>query len=216
MKKEKTKQIVLIIIAFTCMGIGFLNFESEYESVEVVAENQRNEIHLGDVQLVNSEVSDENNYKIGIVENDENYKSDIVSNEDIINENSNQKNAESIEMTEDDNQYFAETKLEREKMYSQMLETYQKMLEKTEIGETQKAIASQEIKNINDNKNGIMISENLIKNKGFEDVVILVNNGVVSVVVKTSFLNQEEIAKIQNIVSRELKIDIENIHISKK
>ena len=58
--------------------------------------------------------------------------------------------------------------------------------------------------------------ENLIIAKGFEDVVIFVNEQSVSVVVKISELKQEEVAQIQNIVSRELNVEAEKIHISNK
>ena len=61
-----------------------------------------------------------------------------------------------------------------------------------------------------------MPSENLIKNKGFEDVVILVNENTVSVVVKAYTLSQEQISKIQNIIERELEVGINNINISNK
>ena len=61
-----------------------------------------------------------------------------------------------------------------------------------------------------------MISENLIKNKGFDNVIILVNNGKVSVVVKSEKLASEQISQIQNIVQRELNIEISNISISNK
>ena len=61
-----------------------------------------------------------------------------------------------------------------------------------------------------------MISENLIKNKGFEDVIILVNSGNVNVVVKSGKLNQEEISKIQNIIQRELNVEFSNISITNK
>lgn len=101
-------------------------------------------------------------------------------------------------------------------MYSQMIETYQKMLDNSEVSTEQKSIAGQEITNLTKLKNGIMISENLIKNKEFEDVVILVNNNVASVIVKARNLKNEEIAQIQNIVSRELKIEASNINISNK
>ena len=61
-----------------------------------------------------------------------------------------------------------------------------------------------------------MISENLIVNKGFEDVVVLVNNNVVNVVVKSSFLSNEDIGKIQNIVEREFDVDLSKVNISSK
>lgn len=113
-------------------------------------------------------------------------------------------------------EYFSSTRLEREKMYSQMLETYQKMVDSNEITNDQKAIAIQEINNITNLKNAIMIAENLIKNKNFEDVVILVSNDNASVIVKSSNLTPEQIAQIQNIVCRELNIKSENINISQK
>ena len=69
---------------------------------------------------------------------------------------------------------------------------------------------------INKTKNAIMIAENLIKNKDFSDVVIFVNGNSVNVVVKEKTLKTEQIAQIQNIVTREIENDIENIHISCK
>ena len=61
-----------------------------------------------------------------------------------------------------------------------------------------------------------MISENLIKNKGFEECVIFVNDTSISIIVKTKELTEEQIAQIQNIIAREMNAEIENIHISNK
>ena len=220
MKKEYKKQVILIVLAFIFVGIGYINFRYQYKSIEVSTHEDRNEIYLGDVQLVNSEIINneikvENQIKEktgqqtlenqNIKNEEKKYMSEIVSNEELMEIQN--KNSE---------KYFIETRLQRDSMNSEMLEIYQKMLENPEIGETQKVIATQEITNINNMKNGIMIAENLIKNKGFQDVVILLNNGVVSVVVKSALLNQEQIAQIQNIVSRELNVEMQNIHITKK
>ena len=61
-----------------------------------------------------------------------------------------------------------------------------------------------------------MIAENLIKVKGFEDLIIFINGENVSVIVKSDKLEEKEIAQIQNIVTRELGVKIENINISNK
>ena len=61
-----------------------------------------------------------------------------------------------------------------------------------------------------------MIAENLIKVKGFEDLIIFINGQNVSVIVKSDKLEEKEIAQIQNIVTRELGVKIENINISNK
>ena len=101
-------------------------------------------------------------------------------------------------------------------MYSEIIDTYQKMLSSAEVHENQKMIASQEIQNINKIKNAIMISENLIKNKGFENAVVLENNGILNVVIKSDKLSKEEIAQIQNIILRQFNTNLENINISNK
>ena len=101
-------------------------------------------------------------------------------------------------------------------MYSQMLETYQGLLESSTISPEQKSISTQEITNINNRKNSIMIAENLIKNLGFQDVVVFVNDTSTSVIVKAEKLEEADIAKIQNIVCREIGVEAENIHISLK
>jgi len=61
-----------------------------------------------------------------------------------------------------------------------------------------------------------MICENLIKTKGFENNIIFVNSESISVIIGVNEIKQEEIAQIQNIISREMKSQIENIHISTK
>lgn len=113
-------------------------------------------------------------------------------------------------------EYFVSSRLERDKMYSQMIETYQGMLESSTVSAEQKSISTQEITNINNKKNSIMIAENLIKNLGFDDVVIFVNEGSVSVIVKDEKLEEAQIAQIQNIVCREIGVEAQMIHISLK
>ena len=61
-----------------------------------------------------------------------------------------------------------------------------------------------------------MICENLIQTKGFENSVIFVNGDSISVVIRSDEMTQEEVAQVQNIISREMKAEIENIHISTK
>lgn len=109
--------------------------------------------------------------------------------------------------------YFQESKLARDTMYSQTLETYQGILNNSNVSEEQKAIVTQEITKLNKEKNAIMICENLISTKGFTNCVIFVNVDSVSIIVEADELKTDEIAQIQNIISRELGTDVENIHI---
>ena len=130
------------------------------------------------------------------------------------NTNTTTETSTTAENKNDD--YFAKSKLERDTMYSQMLETYEKVLNSTNSLETQKQSATQEITKINETKNSIMVSENLLQTKGFENSVIFVNGDSISVIIGASELKKEEVAQIQNIIAREMKASIENIHISTK
>lgn len=74
----------------------------------------------------------------------------------------------------------------------------------------------EEINKINKLQNAIMITENLLSSKGFSKNIIFVNEDSVNVIIGKEKLEANEVAQIQNIVSRELGSDIENIHISMK
>lgn len=193
---DKIKQITLITCGVILFGVGFINYEPNTEqTAQIAVVNAVNkDERIGDVELVSSNA---------IVENESFTNSAIVENEspEVLSQKSN-------------NEYFAKTKLERDEMYSKMLESYQKILDNKELPETQKSIAVQEIDKINNAQNSIMIAENLILNKGFEDVVILVNNDVINVIVKIAFLSNEDIGKIQNIIEREFEVSLDKVNIS--
>lgn len=129
--------------------------------------------------------------------------------------NSNDTDAKLVSNEEVD-YYFENSRLDRDKMYSQMLEVYQKMYEGESTPMEQKTMAANEIAKINSTRNAIMICENLIKTKGIKDLVIFVNDTQISVVVDAEELVTEQIAQIQNIISREMQALVENIHISCK
>lgn len=216
MKILKRNQLVILVISLMLVTAGYLNFTSTNNNEankDIVAE-------LGDATLVSSnniEKEEEN-----IVENkeedyekeEEKEEEDIATQEtDNINE---QEEGEKIVETVQEDTYFTTSKLERENIYSQMLETYQETYNNTNSSSEQKEAAIQEIAKINKTRNAIMIAENLVIAKGFEDIVIFANSNSVSVIIKAEKLEPEQIAQIQNIVSRELEVGAEIINISTK
>lgn len=222
----KKNQIIISVIAIMLIAAGYMNYTSnEKQALETaVLTDSEKYAGIGDATLVSANVADNSD----VVNNNEgqNITDDSVKKEEI---KSNEQNTETTEnavqneintsttVTETSgDQYFAELRLERDNMYSQMLESYQKILSNNQISETQKEISENEIKKINDTRNAIMIAENLIKNKGFQDLIIFINGDSISIIVKAKELKEEQIAQIQNIISRELKGEIENIHISNK
>lgn len=208
----KKNQLAILVIALMLVTAGYLNYTSQ-DVVQTGANTLEGEDYaaIGDATLVNSGELLEEKDKQNIINTIQNVQANIIEGT-TGDASSIQTNTE----PDDSDDYFTSSKLERDKMYSQMLETYQKILESTSISQEQKAISEQEIAKINQTKNAIMIAENLISTKGFKNSVIFVNDTSVSVVVKADTLQQQDIAQIQNIISRELKVDVGNIHISNK
>ena len=199
-KIMKKNQVVILTLALMLMTAGYMNYTNNHENENVLL------AQLGDAKLVSTNVAE-----INEIVNENTNETQVENQNAVTNQEVQETSNNAIESTDD---YFTKSKLERETMYSQMLETYQKILENEKIASNQKDIAENEIKNINDKKNAIMIVENLLKTKDFEKAVVFINEQSVNVVVKGEKLETEQVAQIQNIIQRELKTNIENIHIT--
>ena len=229
-KNFKKNQIVIFVIALMLVTAGYLNFANQQKNNQnllatssladseemaaigdatlvsanqVVEEENQNNIVNTESNNTNSEISNSVNNE----NTEKNNNVNDISNSNVNNENpnaqtNNQVNAQTNSQTSTEDGYFAQSRLDRDNMYSQMLENYQKILE--------------EIQRINNEKNAIMIAENLIKTKGFEDVVLFVNNGNVTAVVKANSLDEQQVAQIQNIITRELNVKVNKINVSVK
>ena len=219
MKLLKKNQVIIYSIAVLLMVAGYLNYTTTTKSLEASSgeiNNTYEYANTGDARLVSSNdvVQNQTNTQQNQTTENNTTQNQTAENKTTENKASENKTTETNSNIGDD--YFAKSKLERDTMYSQMLETYEKVLNSSNSLETQKQTATQEITKINDTKNSIMVCENLLQTKGFDNSVIFVNGDSVSVIIGTKELKKEEVAQIQNIISRELKANISNIHISNK
>lgn len=209
--KSKTGIIAVYVMALMLVGLGYWNYVSvESQKIQTVAETQEENNHddenLGDAQLVNSN---------DVIIEDESFDEENVGTMNTESTQSTQVNA-GVGNSNSNSSYYEESKLQRDTMYSQTLETYKEMLDNSNVSEEQKAIITQEITNLSKEKNAIMVCENLITTKGFSNCVIFVNTDSISVVIESDELKTDEIAQIQNIISREMGAEVEDIHIMTK
>lgn len=212
MKIIKKNQLAILVISLMLITAGYLNYDSTIRGrAEETSTNALDIASIGDAKLVSANAVEENSVASSVTYHEEAENTvNVISN--------TQETAAQIKSDTNNNQkdYFATSKLERNIMYSQMIERYQKMLESSNTESEQKAIAQQEIDKINNLQNSIMIAENLLATKGFTDSIIFVNGDSINIIIGKSELTPNEIAQIQNIISRELNASVENIHISTK
>lgn len=206
----KKNQLAILVISLMLITAGYLNYQTGQngEAIESGTTLENNEnvnlASLGDAKLVNANI---------VEEKKEEPKPEEENNEKLDNKEKEIKQT-NTNISGDD--YFAKSKLERNVMYSQMTSRYQETIASTTGAPEQKAVAQEEINKINSMQNAIMIAENLLTSKGFAQNIIFVNGDSISIIIGKEKLEGEEVAQIQNIVSRELKADINNIHISMK
>lgn len=241
MKVIKKNQIVVFVVALMLIVAGYLNFSGDSTINNLIPTStladSEEMASIGDAKLVSANIVEGSNEKSEsngneeILEDNIEQTNNVQSNINNIENNANTTptTGETIETEENiatnsataennygSDNYFTQSRLDRDTMYSQTLDTYQKIINNENISEDQKSIAQEEISKINKEKNSIMIAENLIKVKGFEDLIIFVNGENVSIIVKADKLEEKDIAQIQNIITRELGASIENINISNK
>jgi len=111
------------------------------------------------------------------------------------------------------NGYFAEASMSRESSRSKTIEMLTSVVDNPNtdaLGKSNAQAKILEIASITDKEN---ICENLIKAKGFEQVVVFINDDIANVTVKTIGLTATDTAKIQEIIASQTDIAIKNIKI---
>lgn len=223
----KKSEIVIYVLAIMLVTAGYFNYSDrikkenvkETYSESIQNENTQN-TNIGEAVLVSN--NDANGKIENTVENEQNKENEKSKNEEEKIENDADKSKENKQDNNESNNgsindYYINSKIDRDKMYAQMIGNYENIINNSNASEVQKNIATQEIKKINNQKNAIMICENLILNKGFKNCLIFINEESVNIVVSIEGeLAENKVAIIQNIVSREIAVEIENIHISTK
>lgn len=231
----KKNQVIIFVIALMLVTAGYLNFTNQQNMKQnllptsSLADSEQM-ASIGDAKLVSANQAQENNVKN---QNNTQVKNEMKNNTNVVQSNANEIKSENNQNNTNDvisssnsnntntsnnldSTYFTQSRLDRDNMYSQTLENYQKILETDNLTADEKSNAQKEIKRINNEKNAIMIAENLIKTKGFEDVILFVNNGNVSVIIKADKLDENKISQIQNIITRELNVKVNKINVSIK
>ena len=238
----KRKEFLIYAIALMLVAAGYFNYLNldlksiktstsiENRDVNIISNNEQiaeknensdNIINYDKIEQQNNEINENvlesESYTENLVEVSTNETKEKEENKTNIGDAVLVNSNETVDNMADSKDYFAATKLQRNKMYAEMIKKYEDLVNNSNLSEVQKSIATEEIKKINNNKNAIMICENLILSKDFEECVVLVNDQSVNIIVHVEGgLNTERVSQIQNIISRELSTEIENIHISEK
>lgn len=112
--------------------------------------------------------------------------------------------------------YFDEARATINMDRNQVISMLTDVIEETKDGTAEKNNATQQKLKIIDYMNKEKVIENLIKNKGFTDALVLMTDNSVNVTINKQEISQSDVAKICDIVMRETGRDASQIVIQSK
>lgn len=194
MKIMKRSQIAIISLSLMVMIAGYVNYKY----------NPEREENLGKSVYVNS--------KDGFMYSNVNIYEDSGSEKDTKNEVAEINNLYKQKEAEETLSTF---RANRNNMFSELKETYSKVVEATSTNAEQQAEYQKKLNELVQNKHAITVVEELIKSKGIDDIVIVPTNENLNVIVADKEeVTKEQIAMIQKIIEDELGFPADKITIS--
>lgn len=198
----RKNQMLFLVLGLILVTAGYLNYTYTPEIKYRTELTGNIDDSLGDTIYVNA--FKEDSVETSVLVDDVNVESNTINNDEIKDKKEDTKK----------DTYFAQTKIERDKMLDEQIDTYKEILENGNVANEQKTVAQNKIEEITKLKNSIMIAEKLILLKDVEDVVIMTSGKNVNVIIKNGEeIEKEKVAQIYSIINRELEADINNIQI---
>ena len=116
--------------------------------------------------------------------------------------------------TVDASQYFAEAKLDREQSRAKQEEMLNEMLHNASLSAEQKDRCSESLLTIQDRIEKESAAEAMIEAKGFGQAYVRIDDETVDVVVDASELTDQQVAQIEDIVTRKTGYNKDQLRIS--
>ncbi|AST59142.1 SpoIIIAH-like family protein [Thermoanaerobacterium thermosaccharolyticum] len=108
---------------------------------------------------------------------------------------------------------FSSYRQDRDVNRSRSLEALQEIVNNKNTSQETRDEAQKQIIKLTETNQKELILENLIKAKGFQDAIVLIDNNTANVIVQADKLSEDEVAKIQDVVSQQTGFPLDNIKI---
>jgi stage III sporulation protein AH len=189
----KRKQIIILALILMIVVVGYLQYSYRQGSTSASTDlNNLDEAVYVDNQVDNQGLTDSNN--------------STAANAQVLNVNASKAA----------NDFFAQAKMDKDQTRSQSSEALKAITEDTTASKEARDKAYSQMTALSANSDKEMRIETLIDKMGFSDCIALIgDNGSVDIVIKTPSLTNQQVAQIQDTVSRQANVSIENIVIKK-
>ena len=221
----KKNQIIITALALMICAAGYLQFSNPAEDTLTETQNDTN-FYLDMAELENDDtqgmtIKVDSMASNQLEEKDTSSTTDVtVSGEssEIAEKEENEENhkvgdAVMVSTTIQDN-FTINARLEREQRRAQSKETLMSVIESETIDEAQKQVAVETLVNLTTIAEKENAAELLLEAKGFSDPIVNIMENEVDVVINASSVTDQQIAQIEDIVTRKTGFEPRNITIT--
>ncbi len=152
------------------------------------------------------------NWQFGSVKVDDSEASKNLGDAQYVN-GTNVSQGDNENLTDDVADYFSSIRLERQQTRDTVKENYEKISADTSVSESEKAESMATFAKLMENIKKETDIENLVKAKGVNECVAVINGSAVTVVVDCEELNDVILLQIKEIANKQTNISFENITI---
>ncbi|HOQ38031.1 MAG TPA: SpoIIIAH-like family protein [Acetivibrio sp.] len=212
----KRKQIVVLSLVLMIVVAGYLQYSYNNNGESV---SNSGDLPIVGVEDYETERLGEALYVDNTLLEDNEEKKDGDKKEDKKDNKKDDKKSENkaLQASKEANDFFAQAKMDKDLTRAKDKETLEQIANDVNATEEQRAQAYEKMLSLIENSDKEMRIETLIKNKGFNDVVVLFGeNGTIDIVVKAPSISSVDVAQISEIASRQSGVDISNIYVSNK
>ena len=110
--------------------------------------------------------------------------------------------------------YMVQAKLNREQTRSKNKETLLEVINNNDIGDKEKKKAVKSMVKITENSEMENNIETLLKAKGFNDIIVTINDNQADVILSDTEVSEEKRAQIEDVIKRKTNISVNNITIT--
>lgn len=218
----KKNQVIITALALMLCAAGYLQFSNADEVTEDGVKNNGYEFNMADSENTGEEAED------GVTVNVSNMENSTKDDVDVSGTGSETAEAEAG-MTEEDNYQVGEAvmvsttlqgsfttnaRLVREQRRAQSKETLMEIIDNESLSEEQKQEAVETLVNLTTIAEKENAAELLLEAKGFADPIVNISEDEVDVVINATSVTDQQIAQIEDIVTRKTGYEVEDITIT--
>lgn len=112
--------------------------------------------------------------------------------------------------------FFIESKLERDKYRSEQISNYREIINNPKYSEEARKEAQQKILQLTEEIEKAMEIESLIRARGYKDAIAFIHDNAVDVVIETNGLDKSDVARIGDIIHKVTGFNFEDVTIIEK